>query len=355
VQTNSTLRLSGAVKLVKDGAGTLVLSKSGQLNCSGVRVSAGILKPGLSGRGNNTVFGIPKALESEIEIEIERGGQFLDDIYCNGSLYNIHWVIAGDGPDGSGAIRTVARAPKSVNNALVAWGSRLTLAGDAKIGSDEYAFDFIADFYVTFYLELNGHTLTMAGKSTGRQYPFVLFSSVQSVGEGTLVMENLQFYPYRTAHSMLDGTTVVIGEDASYYTDHGGDTRNVTVSNLVYRSTAAAAQTVQTTTVLDTYAPVSTVCAPNVVLGDATHLSTVLDLSERTTPFDIALGGGLTFASGSTVGVKIGSRPAGSSKKILGWASAPAGISFSLLDAKGSLIVKDDGLYFTTGLVVSVR
>ena len=50
-----------------------------------------------------------------------------------------------------------------------------------------------------------------------------------------------------------------------------------------------------------------------------------------------------------------GSRPAGSSKQILAWTSVPAGISFSLLDAKGSLIVKDDGLYFTTGLVVSVR
>ena len=343
VQTNSTLRLSGSVKLVKDGAGTLVLSKSGQLNCSGVRVSSGILKAGLNGRSNNTVFGIPKALESEIEIEIERGGQFLDDIYSNGSLYNIHWVIAGDGPDGSGAIRTVARALKGVNNALVAWGSRLTLTDDAVINSEEYAFDFINDYYTIFYLELNGHTLNVTGKSSGRQYPFVLFSSVQSVGEGTLVMENLQFYPYRTAHSMLDGTTVVIGEDASYYTDYGGDTRNVTVSNLVYRSTAAAAQTVQTTTVLGTYAPISTVCAPKVVLGDATHLSTVLDLSERTTPFDIALGGGLTFASGSTVTVKTGSN--NSFGKILAWSAPPDGISFRTDTPGCEVEVRDDGLY----------
>ena len=168
-------------------------------------------------------------------------------------------------------------------------------------------------------------------------------------------MENLVFYPYKTAISQLVGTTVVISETASYYTDHGGDTRNVTVSNLVYRSTAAAAQTVQTTTVLDTYAPVSTASAPKVVLGDATHLSTTLDLSGRTTPFDISFGGGLSFAAGSCVGVKIGSRPAGSSKKILGWASAPSGIAFSLLDAKGALIVKSDGLYYVSGLIVSVR
>ena len=351
-QSISTLNLAGPVRLVKDGKGTLVLSKSGQMNCSGIRVAGGILKAGLTGRANQSVFGMSGY---KAEIVIDEGAQFLDDIYVNGLTHLVHWTISGAGPDGTGAIRTVARAPKDVNNALVAWGSRLTLADDAVINSEEYAFDFINDYYTTFYLELNGHTLTVAGKSTGRQYPFVLFSSVQSVGEGTLVMENLQFYPYRTAHSMLDGTTVVISETASYYTDYGGDTRDVTISNLVYRSTAAKAQTRQTTTVLGTYAPVSTVCAPKVVLGDATHLSTVLDLSERTTPFDIALGGGLTFASGSTVGVKIGSRPAGSSKQILAWTSVPAGISFSLLDAKGSLIVKDDGLYFTTGLVVSVR
>ena len=296
--TNSTLKLSGPVKLVKDGAGTLVLSKSGQSNCLGVRVSAGILKPGLSGRDSNTIFGVPKPLESEIEIEIERGGQFLDDIYCNGSLYNIHWVIAGDGPDGSGAIRTVAKAVNKVNNANVPWGARLTLSDDATINSEEYAFDFINDYYTTFYLELNGHTLNVTGKSSGRQWPYFLLSSVQSVGEGTLAMENLVFYPYKTVISQLVGTTVVISETASYYTDHGGDVRNVTMSNLVYRSTAANAQQVQITTVLATYAPVSTNSAPKVVLGDATHLETVLDLSERTTPFDIATGGGLTFASG---------------------------------------------------------
>ena len=176
------------------------------------------------------------------------------------------------------------------------------------------------------------------------------------MGEGTIVVNNnLQFYPYMTSASVLTNVTLVITENASYYTDYGGNTRDMTVSNFVYRSTAATAQAVQTTTVWGSYAPVSTTSAPKVVLGDATHLSTTLDLSCRTTPFDISFGGGLSFAAGSRVGVKIGSRPAGSSKQILAWTSVPAGISFSLLDAKGSLIVKDDGLYFTTGLVVSVR
>ena len=352
-QTLNTF-IAGPLKLVKDGAGTLVLSKSRQGYSRGVLVAEGILKPNVRGRYAN-LFGNGALTGGYVDITIENGAQFLDDIYCNGSLYNVNWTIAGSGPDGSGAIRTVAKAIKGVNNANVPWGARLTLTDDAVINSEEYAFDFINDFYTTFYLELNGHTLTVAGKSTGRQYPYFLLSSVQSVGEGTLVMEDLVFYPYKTAISQLVGTTVVISETASYYTDYGGDTRDVTISNLVYRSTAATAQTRQTTTVLGTYAPVSTVCAPKVVLGNASHLSTVLDLSERTTPFDIALGGGLTFASGSTVGVKIGSRPAGSSKKILAWTSVPAGIEFSLLDAKGSLIVKDDGLYFTTGLMVSVR
>ena len=340
-QTLNTF-IAGPLKLVKDGAGTLVLSKSRQGYSRGVLVAEGILKPNVRGRYAN-LFGNGALTGGYVDITIENGAQFLDDIYCNGSLYNVNWTIAGDGPDGSGAIRTVARALKDVNNALVAWGSRLTLTDDAVINSEEYAFDFINDYYTTFYLELNGHTLNVTGKSSGRQYPFVLFSSVQSVGEGTLVMENLQFYPYRTAISQLVGTTVVIGEDASYYTDYGGDTRDVTISNLVYRSTAATAQMRQTTTVLGTYAPISTVCAPKVVLGDASHLSTVLDLSERTTPFDIALGGGLTFASGSTVTVKTGSN--NSFGKILAWSAPPDGISFRT-DVPGCVVeVRDDGLY----------
>ena len=347
--TNSSIALYGDAKLVKDGLGTYVVAKSGQAYAGGAVVNAGYLKPGVN---QSELFGFAGSF-----FEVKSGAQYCDDIYAPKGTAYLNLAIAGDGPDGSGAIRTVARAVNKVNNADVPWGASLTLAADATIGSDEYAFDFVA-YSTPFRLELNGHTLNLqtALAAGARQYPYFLCANVQAMGEGTIVVNNnLQFYPYMTSASVLTNVTLVITENASYYTDYGGNTRDMTVSNFVYRSTAATAQAVQTTTVWGSYAPVSTTSAPKVVLGDATHLSTTLDLSCRTTPFDISFGGGLSFAAGSRVGVKIGSRPAGSSKQILAWTSVPAGISFSLLDAKGSLIVKDDGLYFTTGLVVSVR
>ena len=350
-QTNSTVALSGRLKLVKDGAGTLVCAKTGQSYGGGTTVAAGYIKPGFA--QDNSLFGAGCST-----ITVEDGAQFLDDVFCMGVTCDVDWVIAGSGPDGTGAIRATARAPGAKNNAEVAWGRSLTLAGDATIGRDEYAFDFIAPNYIAFPVALVGHTLTLKSSrpTAMQQAPFFLASSVQGTDAGTIVVgENLCFYPYRDSASVLPNVTLVISAGAEYRTDQNANARDMTVSNLVYRSASAVSQTARTTTVLGTYTPASVASVPKVVLGDARHLAVGLDLSERTTEFDVSFGGGFTFTEGSVVKVNLGTRRRRQSERLVAWTEKPVGVTFTGETLRDRFEVRDDGLYLAGGTLVIVR
>ncbi|MBQ9430869.1 MAG: discoidin domain-containing protein, partial [Kiritimatiellae bacterium] len=349
-QTNSTVTLAGRLKLVKDGGGTLVMAKSGQSYGGGTTVTAGYLKPGL--REDTSLFGATSST-----ITVGDGAQFLDDIFCVGVTCDIDWVIAGSGPDGTGAIRATARTPGK-NNSEVAWGRSLTLMGDATIGSDEYAFDFVAPNYVTFPVTLNGHTLTLKSSypMSSRQHPFFLASGLLGTDEGTFVVgDNLCFYPYKDSVSVLPNVTFVVSARGEYRTDTDPNARDMTVSNLVYRSESNVSQLNRTTTVLGAYTPASVTSAPKVQLGDEGHLDVALDLSERTTEFDTAFGGGLTFTEGSRVTVKLGSRQRSQAERLVAWADKPSGVTFVGESPHECFWVLNDGLYLASGTLVIIR
>ena len=350
-QTNSSVTLAGRLKLVKEGAGTLVLAKAGQTYGGGTLIAAGTLKPGLT-LDDTTVFGAACST-----MTVAEGAQFLDDVYCLGSAKFLDWVISGDGPDGTGAIRATARTPGR-NNAQVAWCRSVTLADDATIGSDEYAFDFIADNYMPLPITLNGHTLTLKSSRpmNQRQYPFFLASSMVGMDEGTIVVgENLCFYPYKENASVLSNVTLVVSANAEYNTGTDSNARDLTVSNLVYRSVSTGSNTKKLTTVLGTYTPASTTSAPKVQLGDAQHLSVGLDLSELTSEYDVAFGGGLTFTEGAQVKVNLGSRKRHQAERLVAWTERPVGVTFKGASRYDSFEVRDDGLYLASGTLVIIR
>lgn len=112
---------------------------------------------------------------------------------------------------------------------------------------------------------------------------------------------------------------------------------------------------VHAVTVLGSYAPESTVSTPKVQLGDETHLSPTLDLSGWAGTFNKAFGGGLTFAEGATISVKVGDRRV--PKKVIGWTegTGPVNVNFVLTDAVGRLSVESDGVYRHTGLQIIVK
>ena len=349
-QTNSTVTLSGQLKLVKEGDGTLVFAKAGQTYGGGTVVAAGYLKPAL--RETGSLFGAASST-----ITVADGAQFLDDIFCMGETCDIDWVIAGAGPDGTGAIRATARTPGK-NNAEVAWGRSLTLTDDATIGSDEYAFDFVAPNYVTFPIALNGHALTLKSSTpmNSRQYSYFLVSNMVGTDAGTIVVdENLRFFPYMGNASQLPNVTLVVNANAEYCTGTNSGGRDLTVSNLVYRSESSASQTAHLTTVLGTYTPTSVTSAPKVQLGDATHLSVGLDLSERTTEFDVAFGGGFTFTEGSVVKVNLGTRRRRQSERLVAWTAKPVGVTFTGETLRDRFMVRDDGLYAVRGTMIIIR
>ena len=351
-QTNSTVTFAGRLKLVKDGTGVLVLSKSGQTYGGGTLVAAGTLKPGLSLNDDVSIFGAANST-----MTVAEGAQFLDDVYGLGEMSYLDWVIAGSGPDGTGAIRATARTPGR-NNAEVAWGRSLTLMGDATIGSNEYAFDFIAPNYITFPVTLNGHALTLksAKPMNERQYPFFLASSLKGTDAGTIVVgDNLCFYPFKLDASALPEVTLVVSANAEYRTGTDSNARDLTVSNLVYRSESTISQTAHLTTVLGTYTPTSTTSAPKVQLGDAEHLSVGLDLSERTTEFDVAFGGGFTFTEGACVKVNLGTRRRRQSERLVAWTEKPVGVTFTGETLRDRFIVRDDGLYAVRGTMIIIR
>lgn len=254
--------------------------------------------------------------------------------------------------------RTAARS-SGRNNALIAWGRSLTLTGDATVGSDEYAFDFVAPGYGTFPIALNGHALTVKSSQpmAMRESPFFLAASLRGTDAGTIVLgDNLCFYPYRENSSDLSHVTFVVSAGAEYHTRaDDADARDMTVSNLVYCSASASSQTARTTTVLGTYTPASATSAPKVQLGDATHLSPTLDLSSCVGTFDVDFGGGLTFAEGATVAVRMGGRRF--PKKVIGWAegTGPSNVTFVLADADGRISVEPDGVYCHRGLALFIR
>jgi hypothetical protein len=92
-----------------------------------------------------------------------------------------------------------------------------------------------------------------------------------------------------------------------------------------------------------------------VQLGDATHLSVGLDLSERTTEFDVAFGGGFTFTEGSCVKVNLGTRRRRQSERLVAWTEKPVGVTFTGETLRDRFIVRDDGLYAVRGTMIIIR
>ena len=179
---------------------------------------------------------------------------------------------------------------------------------------------------------------------------------MKSIGPGTLVISDyVKLYPKSGVESVLSEVTLVIEPLAEYWTSDQTHGMNLTVSNLVYRSSSTNSQTKRTTTVYGCYKPESTASAPKVQLGDESHLSPTLDLSACTGTFDTAFGGGLAFTEGSTVSVRMGGRNV--PKKVIGWSegTGPSNVAFVLADTQETLEVRSDGVYSRRGLVLIVK
>ncbi len=353
VETNATVVLTGGLRLAKEGAGTFAVALREQTYAGGTVVREGVLKPAVPNNGTRP-FGLRNT-----GLTVEAGAQYWDDIYAPWAIQDNRLTVAGTGPDGTGAIRTTHVAVNGINNAEKGWWAALTLTGDTEIARDAYAFSLIANYWLELPLTLNGHTLTVTSDTltTAPNYPYLLASSLKGTpgDTGTIVIgDNIQLYPYHEFTSDLSNYSLVISEKASYCTNTDSNGRDLIVSNLVYASASTLSQTKQLTTVLGCYTLLSTTSAPKVKLGDAEHHQVALDVSARTTPLDIAQGGGLTFDEEATVTVKLGARVPRQLEPLVLWAVRPTGTVFKGESGR-HIIVDKTGIYYTTGLMILVR
>ena len=202
-------------KLIKDGAGTMVLSAS-MTHLTGVTVAEGIMKYGATSVFSN----------NGRTIEVLDGAAF--DFNGNGNGNAVYYKIAGSGPDGLGALRNTG-ADGTNGQAQM---SGLELTADALIRGTA-SFGMINASYNTSALVLNNHTLTLDMPS-GKTF---WIATANSSSAGTVYVKSGTFYPLRNDKDLiLPNVDVVIDGSSAVFksasdSSKTGTFKSITVKN----------------------------------------------------------------------------------------------------------------------------
>ena len=295
--TNSSIALTGRLSLVKEGAGTLVASKASQTYTGGTVVSNGWAKSAAT----PGAFGPARSL-----ITVADGAAFNWGVN-EGCAYS--FTLEGSGPDGKGALFNSVRSSTGTG-----WNGNyigdMTLTGDAVVttlGSSGKDYDHFGFTYVggteQHTLTLNGHDLTMYVADR------LVFRAVKAVGAGAIRIRpkvggsGLKEASFYTTACDLGSLTLDIGEGVTLSIAVGP-----TLGTFIDRRTVGGGDD-SAFIVLDRYQPMTTNLLKTVVLGDAEHLSPVLDLSGLNGTFVVpASGYSMGYGSGVTVTVNLGDR-----------------------------------------------
>ena len=343
--TNSAISISGGVVVEKDGLGTLNIAKKNN-GFGGDGVTTLVVKNGKVTRPPNKILATCGAAKSVIQVL--DGGQF--DL-AGFNYYDYKYTIAGDGPDGRGAI---------VNDTFVAgWQNKgtwnadqwngflgnVTLADDATIGGTE-TFGMLwyaavkGGSYAGSTMAMNGHTVTYAGDKS------IYSWSMNYSGSGRIAVAEGSVFSITMGTSAMSATgcDVVVNGTLSQ------NNQSATVKSLSFTATGNYTHsTASPITVYEKYAPNINSTAgknkhPTVTLGASGHTATTLDLSLFSETFSTSF---TTFYSGSTVTVDTGLRALATGDKLVSWSSAP-NATFTLKDADTlgfEVTAESDGLY----------
>ena len=345
--TNSSIALTGRLSLVKEGEGTLVASKASQTYTGGTVVSNGWAKSAAT----PGAFGPARSL-----ITVVDGAAFNWGVN-GGCAYS--FTLEGSGPDGKGALFNSARTNDGWNGNYI---GDMTLTGDAVVttlGSSGKNYDYFGFTYAggteQHTLTLNGHDLTMYVADR------LVFRAVTAVGDGAIRIRpnsggsGLKEASFYTTACDLGSVTLDIGEGVTLSIAVGP-----TLGTVIDRRTVGGGDD-SAFIVLDRYQPMTTNLLKTVILGDAEHLSPVLDLSELNGTFVVpASGYSLGYASGVTVTVNLGNRTdikqlaKSASPYLVTWGTGTEPSAEFVLDEaayRAGYRVKKDG----TGLKVSLR
>ena len=194
----------GSLAVVKDGPGIWQVD-SDIYAATSLAVEEGLVK-----------MGVTLGIAEDTPVTVKAGAAF----DFAGRSNNIgRFTIAGDGPDGKGALRNsgadIANSTRQLKS--------IALSGDATIGgSGNFGFIYIS--YGAAELELNGHTLTVdmdAGKS-------FWFCNTSAASAGTVLVKGGIVHFHKTAVNLPDVDFVVDGA-GSIFRQPGSSPANPTV------------------------------------------------------------------------------------------------------------------------------
>ena len=335
--TNSGMTLTGNLRLVKSGPGTLIAGLRSQTYSGGTEVVAGVLMAKYNGAANGGhLFG-----EYDSQIVIRAGATF--DLNAQPQNNNYLYVLDG------GTITSSASGFGDTNIIL----KDIILTADSAVNGQNNI-GLIHGGYAPTSLDLGGHTLTI--NIATAKYFYLINTEVKN---GTI--------------DVVHGGWLQTG-NASRKDEASG----VVASNVNFKVNGA----------LNLYAPMSMggyeaiyggsnggtvplkvygVFKPsdhNYFYGCTLQDGAVMDLSARTStlPLVSSCTGGKTnleFAVNATIKIKLGDWAVGVNDCIVSWNSAPSNLDTltfkSVDDESFRVVVKSDGLYTMRGLVISIR
>ena len=379
----------------KTGKGTLVMSSVYDFGGSGI--TSMVVEEGLVKKASGATCGAQYS-----RIVVEDGAQF--DL--NGRIYHDYdYTLSGSGSDGSGALISTAdidAATAYAQNTGMSFLRNVTLGADATI----YA---AGNMGMIFY-NYSANTMTMGGNTVtydGTGETRIFAGNMSYSGEGRIVIATNGWFQTHISSPTAGGCAVDV------YGRYWQNTGNLTpVKSLVFHEGSTFRElnaSPATKVVYETYAPpvVSEsaegfLARPKVQLGAADHLEATLDLSRFTDTYDDREEGALSFyfkaeevpgsnpgsgdsgtddpeaggdeepqdppqpqvvvTEATSVTVEIGDRTEGLGKPALLWKEAPPYEvmsrfrSSATMKRRGMFIeVRDDGIYFVTGLTLFIR
>ena len=183
-------------KLIKDGAGTMVLSAS-MTHLTGVTVAEGIMK-----------YGAQSVIANGITVKVLDGAAF--DMNGNGNGNVPIYDLAGTGPDGGGALRNTG-ADVTAGSAQM---KGLRLSADATVGGTANLGQINSSYNTPTCFDLNGYTLTIDIPSNKGFW----LATANSSSPGTIYVKQGILYPYKNDKevSLPNVDVIVDGTGASY-------------------------------------------------------------------------------------------------------------------------------------------
>ncbi|MBQ3314805.1 MAG: hypothetical protein IJG70_02440, partial [Kiritimatiellae bacterium] len=308
--------LTGALKLVKTGAGVLVASKAGQTYTGGTDVLGGVLRTG-GGAATDGWLG-PNTSAVRCKVYVGPDG-VLDPAGSSG--WDDHNVTL----DGGMVSNTVART----GTGSVCFNPVLSTTGDVTLATmDEYSYVFAGG-------DLKGSTLTLYLKSGVKCYPLnwawsngtIIYNSGGwfDTTRGAMDIRTVDFRQTGGALNVANALSV-----RDYYCSYSYDYASGTAALNVY----------------GTFTPASTYFyGPTMQDGSAIDLGAKSGAWSTTSPNAGHHNGNKTvkFASGATVAVLLGERALAAGDKVVAWTSEPSTVVFT--NADWYLKRRSDGVY----------